>query len=169
MTARPPVNRLWTPGRTILLGALVVGTLDILDAIIFFGVRGVEAARILQAIAAGLLGREAAVAGGTATALLGLLLHFVIATGVVITYYAVSRWLPLLLNRPIVSGLLYGVVVFFVMQLVVLPLSATAGSGKLLPSGVVLINGLLIHALGVGLPAALFTARGRTGRWLGTA
>ena len=161
----PLVNRLWTPWRTILLGALVVGVLDILDAIIFFGIRGVGATRILQSIAAGLLGRDAAVAGGVPTALLGLLLHFIIAGGVVATYYAVSRWLPVLIKYPLICGPLYGVLVFFIMQLVVLPLSNTAGSGKLLPSGAILINGLLIHALGVGLPAALVTTRGRTGDW----
>ena len=167
MSTTDLATRPWTPLRAILLGGLTVGILDILDAFIFFGLRGVSAERILQAIAAGLIGRDAAVAGGVETALLGLLLHFVIATGVVATYYLVSRVLPVLIRHPIISGLLYGPVVFFVMQLVVLPLSATAGSGKLIPSGVVLINGLMIHALGVGLPAALFTARGRTGNWLG--
>ena len=166
MTATDPATSHWTPWRAILLGGLTVGILDILDAFVFFGLRGVAAQRILQAIAAGLLGRDAAVAGGLRTALLGLVLHFIIATGVVTTYYLVSRVVPVLIRHPIICGMLYGIVVFFVMQLVVLPLSATAG-GKLLPSGVVLINGLLIHALGVGLPAALFTARGRTGSWLG--
>ena len=166
MTATTLAPSHWTPGRTILLGGLTVGILDILDAFIFFGMRGVPAQRILHAIAAGLLGRESAITGGVPTALLGLFLHFVIATGVVATYYLVSRGLPSLIRHPIICGVLYGILVFFVMQLVVLPLSATSG-GKLLPSGVVLINGLLIHALGVGLPAALFTTRGRTGNWLG--
>ena len=167
LTARPlaPANPQWTPWRTILLGGITVGILDILEPIIFFGFRGVSAQRILQAIAAGLLGRDAAVAGGIPTALLGLLLHFIIAIGVVATFYAVSRKLLLLLRYPIVCGLLYGVVVFYMMQLVVLPLSATAG-GTGLPKGVVLLNGLLIHMLGVGLPAALFVHRGRTGSWL---
>jgi hypothetical protein len=155
----------WTAGRTIAYGGLAVGILDGLDAVIFFGLRGVQPPRIFQAIAAGVLGRDAAVAGGIPTALLGLLLHFVIATGVVATYYAVSRWIPALIRHPIVCGMLYGPVVFFIMQLVVLPLSATAGSGQLLPSGAVLVNGLLIHVFGVGLPAALFTTRGRTGTW----
>ena len=166
MTATTPADRRWTPSRTILLGGLTVGILDILDAFIFFGLRGARAERILQAIAAGLLGRDAAVAGGMKTAMLGLVLHLFIASGVVATYYLVSRWLPFLIRYPLVYGPLYGVVVFFVMQLVVLPLSATSGGGEL-PSGAVLTNGLLIHLAGVGLPAALFTARGRTGSWLG--
>ena len=156
-----------TAKRAILLGGLTVGALDILDAIVFWAIRGVGPRRILQSVAAGLLGRDAAVAGGWPTALLGLGLHFCIATGVVATYYLVSRGLPFLVRYPIICGLLYGIVVFFVMQLVVLPLSATSGKAGL-PSGAPLINGLLIHALGVGLPAALFTTRGRTGHWLGT-
>ena len=43
-----------SPLRAILLGGLIVGALDGLDAIIFFGLRGVSTIRIFQAIAAGL-------------------------------------------------------------------------------------------------------------------
>jgi hypothetical protein len=155
-----------TAKRAILLGGLTVGALDILDAFIFFGLRGVAPQRILHSVAAGLLGREAAIAGGLKTALLGLVLHFTIATGVVAAYYLVSKALSFLVRYPIICGLLYGLVVFYLMQLVVLPLSATSGKAGL-PTGAPLINGLLIHALGVGLPAALFTAKSRTGRWSG--
>ena len=155
-----------TAKRAILLGGLTVGALDILDAFVFFGMRGVGPQRILHSVAAGLLGREAAIAGGLPTALLGLGLHFTIATGVVATYYLVSGTLRFLVRHPISCGILYGLVVFYVMQLVVLPLSATSGKAGL-PTGAPLINGLLIHALGVGLPAALFAARSRTGPWLG--
>ena len=68
-----------SPRRALLLGALTVGVLDILDAFVFFGFRGVPPLRILQAIASGVVGREAAVTGGLATAALGLVLHFFIA------------------------------------------------------------------------------------------
>lgn len=160
------MRRAWTPGRTVLLGGITVGTLDILDAIIFFGMRGVEPVQVFHSIAAGLIGRAAATAGGLTTAALGLLLHFGIATTVVAIYFVVSRWLPFLVRHPVVGGILYGPVVFLVMNLVVLPLSAAHGTGTL-PTGAGLVNGLLIHVVGIGLPAALFTARGRTGRWLG--
>lgn len=50
-------------GRALLVGTLAVGVLDILDAIVFFALRGAQPIRILQSIAAGLLGR-AAFAGG---------------------------------------------------------------------------------------------------------
>ncbi|HSM36820.1 MAG TPA: hypothetical protein VK837_10525 [Longimicrobiales bacterium] len=45
--------------QAIILGALAVAALDILDAFVFFGVRGVAPVRILQNIASGVLGREA--------------------------------------------------------------------------------------------------------------
>lgn len=144
-----------SPRRALLLGALTVGVLDILDAFVFFGFRGVPPLRILQAIASGVLGREAAVEGGLATAALGLVLHFLIALIIVAVFYAVSRKVPVLTRYPLVTGALYGIAVYFIMTLVVVPSSAI-GAVRALPSLPVLVNGLLIHALGVGIPAALF-------------
>jgi hypothetical protein len=148
----------------LVLGTLTVGVLDILDAFVFFGLRGARPDRILQSIASGVLGR-AAYQGGMPAALLGLLLHFFIAFGVVAIYMIATRLLPALNRRPWIYGLLYGIVVYLVMNRIVVPLSAAAvGSGPTpLP---VLVNGILIHLFGVGLPAALFAraaAGGQTG------
>jgi len=57
----------------------------------------------------------------------------------------------------------FGVAAYFVMTFVVVPLS-NAGPGRIsfaLPAVPILINGLAIHALGVGLPAAYFASRSR--------
>jgi hypothetical protein len=134
------------------VGTIVVGVLDGLDAIVVFGLRsGVTPERIFQGIAAGVLG-PASFAGGWRTAALGVALHFLVAGGIVATFLVASRIAPPLRRRPFMFGPLYGVVVYFVMNLVVIPLSALGG-----PSftwfGVT--NGLLIHVVGVGLPAAL--------------
>jgi hypothetical protein len=143
--------------RALVAGTLIVGVLDILDAFIFFGLRGARPIGILQSIASGVLGR-AAYQGGMRTALLGLLLHFFIAFGVVATYLAATRLVPGLNRRPWVYGLLYGVAVYAVMNLIVIPMSAAAlGSGP--TPAVVRANGLLIHMFGVGLPAALIAAK----------
>lgn len=53
-------------------------------------------------------------------------------------------------------GPVYGVFVYATMNAVVIPLSAAAGGVPPLP---VLINGLVIHVVGVGLPAAWFASR----------
>ncbi|MGH7570572.1 MAG: hypothetical protein ACREMK_01865 [Gemmatimonadota bacterium] len=108
---------------------------------------------IPQSIASGLLGR-AAYEGGAGTAALGVLLHFFIAFGIVTTYFVASRRLPILARRPFLFGPLYGLLVYAVMNVVVVPLSAVVVGTKTWP---VVVNGLLIHMLGVGLPSALFT------------
>ena len=141
-----------TTQRAILFGTLVVGGLDALDAIVFFGLRGAAPTRIFQSIAAGLLGRSA-FSGRLSTVALGVVLHFFIAFSIVATYVLASRRFEMLTRAPIVCGLVYGVLVYLVMNLVVLPLSA-AGRPTFVVA--VVINGVLIHMLGVGLPSALF-------------
>lgn len=143
----------WTAARAVAIGALAVGLLDGLDALLFFGLRGAPPIRIFQAVASGLLGR-AAFAGGWATFALGVALHFSVASAIVSTYILASWRHPLLTRSPIACGLVFGVVAFFVMQWVVVPLSA-ATAGPRWPSWPVLANGVLGHALLVGLPAAL--------------
>ena len=138
-------------GRAILYGTLAVGVLDLLDTFVFFGLRGVAPILIPQSIASGVLG-SAAYDGGTGTAALGVLLHFFIAFGIVTTYVLASRRWPALVRRPFAYGPLYGLVVYAVMNLVVVPLSAAVVGSKSWP---VIVNGLLIHMLGVGLPSAL--------------
>lgn len=145
--------------RAVLLGGLTVGILDILDAIVFFGLYlDAPPVRIFQSVAAGLLGRDAARAGGIPTAILGGVLHFTIATTIMTIYYLVSRRWSLLTRRAVACGLAYGVVCYFVMSFVVIPLSA-AGRGLQWPALPVFLNGIIGHALLVGLPAALWARR----------
>jgi hypothetical protein len=146
-----------TTRKAIALGALAVGVLDIADAMLFFGIRnGVPPTRILHSIAAGVLGRDAARAGGLATAALGLFLHFVIATLVVTVIVLAAMKIPAVaaaVRRPLITGPIYGIVVFFMMYTVILPMSKAGGG---IPAwGPVLWNAVLIHMFGVGLPAVL--------------
>ena len=141
--------------RAIAVGGLASGTLDISAAIAQYALRGVPATRILQSVAAGLLGR-AAYAGGAATAGLGLALHFVIAFTAAAVFYAASRRMPLLLKHAIPAGLFYGVAVFFVMNRVVVPMSRFPGGGGAFDLRSA-IPQIAIHMLFVGLPIALAT------------
>jgi hypothetical protein len=151
----------WPLRRAFLVGTLLVGTLDILDALIFFGLRGVPPIRIFHSIAGGLLGRDAARAGGIPTALLGGVLHYCIAFCIVAVFVLASRRLPWLVRHPWLSGPPYGIAVYAVMSFVVLPLSALDAPVELAPPAI-LANGLLIHVFGVGLPSA-WVARRATG------
>jgi hypothetical protein len=145
-----------SPARAILYGGLAVGVLDGLYAVVVWNLRGVGPGRVFQGVAAGLLGRGS-FDGGTPTALLGLALHFFIAFCVAAVYVLASRRLEVLRRKPVVCGLLYGVLVYLVMTFVVVPLSAAQGGVPTLPK--FLLNAAA-HALLVGLPAALFAAAG---------
>lgn len=144
---------------TILYGGLIVGVLDILDAMTFFGLRNhLTPIQILQSVAAGVLGRSSSFNGGLKTALLGLLLHFLIATIWATIFFLLSRLLPALIRHAVVAGLLYGVAVHFMMSYIVVPLSAIGPRTTPTPWPV-LLNGVIGHALLVGLPIALVARR----------
>ncbi|SRR6266478_6914254 len=147
--------------RAILYGTIVVGTLDILDAIIFFGSSGIKPIRIFHSIASGLLGRPA-FSGGMKTALLGAFLHYFIAFGIVAIYYFVSLRVDALTRNVVIYGLLYGLVVFGIMSYIVVPLSRTGTGTPHFPLPA-LLNGLLGHAILIGLPSAIFAKWGQKG------
>jgi hypothetical protein len=88
-------------------------------------------------------------------------LHFVIATGVVVTYFLASRRIHALTEHPWALGAIYGVAVFGVMNFVVIPLSAVSLRPR---SFLAMMPGILIHIFGVGIPAALAARAGSPGK-----
>jgi hypothetical protein len=142
--------------KAIIVGAVVAAVLDMLEPIVFFGIRGVPPIKMPQAIASGLLGR-AAYSGGLSTALLGLALHLFIALVWATLFVLIARLQPILTRQPVVSGLSYGVVIYLVMHHVVLPLSRVVPrSHSKLP---VLINDVAAMVFLVGLPISLANRR----------
>lgn len=147
---------------TAALGGGVGGLLDAIYATVLWGfILGGNPTGIWQSVASGLIGKSA-FDGGTATAALGLALHFFIAFVMALVYVLASRRLPVLIARPIVMGMLYGLVLYVVMNFVVVPLSAI-GFRPLNLWGAV--RALLPHILFVGPAIGLITARrARTAR-----
>lgn len=144
-----------TSPMAIIWGGLICGVMDITAAIVVYGMFGVKPIPLLQGVAAGLLGPRA-MTGGLATAALGLLCHFVIAFLAATVYYAISAALPVALQHAILAGVLYGVVWYFFMNRVVVPLSAAR---KFPFSLKMMIIGVTIHIFCVGLPIALAARR----------
>jgi hypothetical protein len=139
----------------IVYGGLVVGVLDGLAASINAGLRGTNPARVFQYIATALLGCVS-YTQGLATVLLGVILHFLVAFIAATIFYFASLRFPILVRRAVVFGIIYGVVVYFFMSRVVVPLSAA----RTFPfSFQQLLTGLVIHILCVGLPIALLARR----------
>ncbi|HEY2821101.1 MAG TPA: hypothetical protein VGJ06_08685 [Candidatus Acidoferrum sp.] len=144
---------------TILLAGFVAGCCDITAALIVYCTMvPMTPMRLLQGIAAGILGRQAAYAGGAKTAALGFVCHFVIALGAAAVYLALSRALPFLNHSIVLSAAIWGTVVYFFMQYVTLPLSRIGMPRFNLKFTII---GLIIHFFCIGLPIAAITRRYR--------
>lgn len=143
------------PLAAIAVGGLIAGALDLTQAFVGFGLLGAKPFRILQHIAAGALG-AGSFSMGWLSAGLGLVFHFTIACTAAGMYYLASRKLRILRERPLLSGLLFGEMVFLFMYFVVLPLSAV-GPAKF--NTATYITGPIGHPLLVGLPIAFSVRR----------
>ena len=139
----------------ILGGGLLAGTLDIVNAIVFWRLyNGTSATVILQSVAAGLQGK-AAFAGGAASAALGLFLHFLLMLAMAAVFWLACRRWPVLVERPVLSGVAYGLLTWSAMNYAVVPLSR-ASAPAFIPAW--LADGILAHVLLVGMVFA-FAAR----------
>ena len=138
--------------RAIVYATVVVGVLDAADGVVFRGLQGQNPIQVLQYIASSLLGARS-FSGGLATAGLGVLLHFAVALVVAAIYILVSRRVAVLRMQWVLIGLLYGVAVWAVMNLMLLPMTAVAPSPI---TTAALVNGIIGHALFVGLPSTFF-------------
>lgn len=116
-----PLSATPRPFPAIMVGGLIVGVLDLIYAIVVYSPQ--KPILIPQTIASGLLGMKS-YSGGAETAVLGVVLHFVIALGVATVYYAASRRFEILVHQAVLVGLIYGALVYLFMHLVVLPVSA---------------------------------------------
>jgi hypothetical protein len=141
---------------TVLIAWLLAGTLDITTAILFYvGPSSARAARLLQGIASGLLGARA-FDGGAMTALLGLALHFLIALIWTLVFLVAFPTLGALRRHLVMIGIAYGIIVWLVMNLVVLPLSNVA-RGPFQPRAAGIAATILV--LCIGLPISLVIGR----------
>ena len=132
----------------IVVGGVIVAVVDLLYAIVVYSPR--QPLFILQTIASGLLGPRA-YSEGAYSCVLGVLLHFSIALTAATVFFLASRYLRFLITHVVASGLAYGAVVFAVMHMVVLPLSAVPKHG-IRPAYMALE--LVEHLFFVGLPIA---------------
>jgi hypothetical protein len=138
---------------TIFWIGLVAGTLDITENIVFNAFRGITPWRIFQFIASGLFGTHSFQMGWMSVGL-GVAAHYAIALAWSAIFFIAATKFMVLIRRAILSGLLYGVVVYVVMNFIVLPLSAvpTRPAAATLVSR---INAVLALMFCIGLPVAL--------------
>ena len=147
------VFKVGRPGRnTVLSATLVAGTLDILAAFLVYAIilEKTSPARILMSIASGIFGK-AAYSGGTPMIITGLLLHFLIAFIFSVFYYLIYPGLSFLRRHKLISGILYGIFIWLVMNLGVLQI---VFEGMPLPDPGAALLGIAILIVAVGIPVA---------------
>jgi uncharacterized membrane protein YagU involved in acid resistance len=135
----------------IASAGLIAGILDITSAFVLAYPKGVGPIRVLQGVAAGLLGRESAIQGGLATAALGLAIHFFIAFVAASVFYLASRKIAWLTRQAVISGFLYGIAIYLVMYWIVMPLAYPVVH----PSVSRDVTAVCVHMFLIGLPIAL--------------
>jgi hypothetical protein len=130
-----------------IAAGLAAGTTNLVAAGLIFGGTLTHG---LQSIASGLLG-DRAFSGGTATAVLGLCLHYAISIVAAAIYAEAAIRNRMLGERWLVGGTVFGVIAYAVMNLVVVPLSYAANPNFSL---VVVVKELLAHTIMFGIPIA---------------
>lgn len=137
----------------ILLAGLAGGAADILSAFVIY--RPATPMVILQSVASGWLGK-AALKGGLQSAALGLVSHFAIAVVFAGIFILAAGQAPVLLKRPLISGPVFGICVYGIMNAIVVPLSNAPERHA--PTTVMLGLGLLAHVL-FGMALAFTASR----------
>jgi hypothetical protein len=144
------------PYLAVLLGGGIAATLDIVYACLSNAQYGKTPLWVCQSVASGWLG-SAAFSSGLVGGLIGLFSHYAILIVGAIVYLAASKRLPVLRTQAVACGAVFGALVYLFMNFVVLPLSAFPY--KLSYPPLRLLEGLMSHALFVGIPIALCIRR----------
>jgi hypothetical protein len=149
-TSSPNLARAGT--MNIFIAGLVTGTLDATAAIIVYKA---DPVKMFQYIASAAIGPDA-FSGGAATVLLGVFLHYLIATVWCALLYSVYASVHRIVKHWVVVGIAWGIVIWCGMNLAVLPMSRLTlrpfDARQALTAATILI-------LAVGIPAAFIISR----------
>ena len=160
MSIQPPATAVHFSAKTIFLGGLLAGTLDILSAFIDYGLNtGKNPLTILNYIASGILGKDVIPNGGAGIMIAGLLLHYFIAFSFTIFFFWLCKRTNFLHVQWVLRGILYGIFIWVVMNLVVVQLSAVPhGPISAMKFGKALKAALILICM-IGLPLSYIVYR----------
>ena len=140
---------MWKP---IALSTLISGTLDILLAICLTLIYGREPGAMLRYVASGPF--PSAMNMGEQGSALGLLVHFALMAVMATAFVLVVRWRPVLLETPWRTALAFGLLTYFVMNWLVVPLRFGT---PLPPKAISIATQLFAHVVLVAIPFTFIT------------
>ena len=143
--------------KAVLLTGLLAGSLDGLAACIQYKIRtGNNPARVFRYIASGVFGKDALTENLYLMAAWGLLFHMLIALLFTIFFFICYPQIRMLIKNKFAAGIAYGLFVWAIMNLIVVPLTFGTGINILLKNALIAM-GILIIA--IGLPVSLMAER----------
>jgi hypothetical protein len=132
---------------------LLAGVLDGLSAVVNHLIQGGRAPqRIFKYIASGVFG-PSAMTGGTPMVVIGVCFHLLIAMAWTVLFFLAAQRLVALRRHAIVAAIGYGLFVWCVMNLVVIPLSHVQQARSFNPTQAII--GALILVAFIGFPVSL--------------
>jgi hypothetical protein len=140
--------------KPIAIATAISGTLDILFAMILTFAFGREIPNMLRFVASGPFPSAADM--GTAGAILGLVVHFALMAIMATALILLVRWKPERLDTPLLTGIAYGVLTYFIMNWAVVPLRFHT---PLPPKTLSILTQAFAHIVLVGIPMAYVAAR----------
>jgi hypothetical protein len=140
--------------KPIAIATAISGTLDIVFAMILTVALGRHIGDMLRFVASGPF--PAAINMGTAGAILGLVVHFALMAIMATALTLLLRWKPERLETPLLTGIAFGVVTYFVMNCLVVPLRFGT---PLPPKTLSIVTQAFAHIVLVGIPMAYVAAR----------
>jgi hypothetical protein len=143
-------------GKAIFYTGTICGFLDGVAAVLYYLISGGKnPVMIFNFIASGVFGR-AAFSGGLPMAFLGLLFHFAIATVWTAVFYLAYPKINFVQKNTVIGGIVYGVLVWIIMNMVILPLSRVPAMPFDVAKAIV---NILILVLAIGLPVSIMANR----------
>jgi hypothetical protein len=138
--------------KTVITAGLLAGTLDAIAAMaLTYFVHGRNPQGVFKYIASGAFGKEA-FSGGWDMVLFGLIFHFLIAMAWALFFFLLYPKIQVLSRNTFATGMVYGIVIWVVMNLAVLPLSNVPPGSIGLSAA---ITGMVILMVAVGLPIVM--------------
>ena len=145
------------PLKIIVKAGLTAGTLDAMAAVANYliATSGKSPVKVFQFIASGVFGAEA-FAGGLPMALVGVFFHYAIASSWTAVFFFTYPRAKVFSKNLYATGTLYGLVIWLVMNLIVLPLSNVP---QMQLTFVNSLLGVAILMACVGIPVSLIIGR----------
>ena len=136
--------------KTVLLSWLLVGSLDILAAFANYYIKtGKDPIVVLKYIASAVFG-PSAYSDGAYMSVYGLLFHFVVAFIWTLLFFLIYPKLKLFSINRVLVAMLYGIVIWLVMNFAVVPLTK-AGTGTFVLKDAIISALILVFAIGLPL------------------